>query len=276
MAAEFWRNQVKAALPNHVNGRLPWDKSRGGRSHACRNGHRLPEHRPRGLRPPDLPERARARRHGRAAGLRIDLVGRAPFHRLHDVPRRRAVPVLHGRPHAQREARLDGRGPALARSDARRRADLDARPALRRPHDPGPRPRRGQGRVRRLPPRHGRQPRAVRRVRRGAAQGPRERRDGIRRQALPPAADGDPPGAVQELPRPHLCRGRQSRERAHHGPARRRPADHPAEAVARGREGARASTTRSIARSTAPTRRSRSRPAGSSSTRAPSARARWR
>ena len=58
--------------------------------------------------------------------------------------------------------------------------------------------------------------------------------------------------------------------------ARRRPADHPAEAVARGREGARASTTRSIARSTAPTRRSRSRPAGSSSTRAPSGRARWR
>ncbi len=40
-------------------------------------------------------------------------------------------------------------------------------------------PRCRQGRVRRLPPRHGRQPRAVRRIRRGAAQGPRKRRHGI-------------------------------------------------------------------------------------------------
>ena len=46
------------------------------------------------------------------------------------------------------------------------------------------------------------------------------------------------PAPYKILPRPHLCRGRQPRERAHHGQARRRPPDHPAEAVARGREGA--------------------------------------
>ena len=38
-----------------------------------------------------------------------------------------------------------------------------------------------------------------------------------RRQALQAAADRDPPRPVQELPRPHLCRGREPRERAHHG-----------------------------------------------------------
>ena len=71
------------------------------------------------------------------------------------------------------------------------------------------------------------------------------------RQALQAAADRHPPRPVQELPRPHLRRGGVPGERAHHGQARRRPADHPAEAVARGREGAAPSTTRSIARSTA-------------------------
>src|SRR5437868_14776567 len=35
----------------------------------------------------------------------------------------------------QGEARLDGRGAAVARSDARGRADLDARPAVGRTHD---------------------------------------------------------------------------------------------------------------------------------------------
>ena len=144
-------------------------------------------------------------------GFEFDLVGRAPFHRLHDVPRRRAVPLLHGGPHQACAAGLDGGGAAVARPDAGGRADLDARPSLGRPHDPGSGPRRRQGRVRRLPPRHGRQPRAVRRIRRGAAEGSRERRDGISRQALPAARHRHPPRPLQVLPRPHLCRGGQSR-----------------------------------------------------------------
>ena len=223
---------------NQVNDRLPWRQQPGGTAHACGNGDRLPEHRPRTQRPSDLPERTGAGRPGRAAGLRIDLGRRAPFHRLHDVPRRRAVPVLHGRPHAACAAGLDGGGAAVARPDAGRRAGLDARPSVGRPHDPGSGPRRRQGRVRRLPARHGRQPRAVRRIRRGAPEGSRERRDGISRQALQAARHRHPPRALQILPRPHLCRGREPRERAHHGHAGRRPLDHPAEAVARGREGA--------------------------------------
>ena len=173
-------------------------------------------------------------------GFELIWARRAPFHRLHDVPRRRAVPVLHGRPHEARAAGLDGGGAAVARPDAGRPSRSrcsticsGGRMIL------GLGPRRGQGRVRRLPARHGRQPRAVRRIRRGAPEGPRERRDGISRQALQAAAR--PPSAprpFKSLPRPHLCRGREPRERTHHGQARRRPPDHPAEAVARGREGA--------------------------------------
>ena len=53
--------------------------------------------------------------------------GRASFRRLHDVPRRAAVPVVHGGPDQAREARLDGRRAAVARSDSGRRAGLDAR-----------------------------------------------------------------------------------------------------------------------------------------------------
>ena len=206
----------QAGKPPFTMPATPRSRETQRNAHACRNGRRLPEHRPRAERPADLPERAGAGRHGRAAGLQLDLVGRAPFHRLHDVPRRRAVPVLHGRPHPAGAAGLDGGGAALARSHARGRADLHARPSVGRPHDPRPGPRRRQGRVRGLPPRHGRQPRAVRRIRRGAAAGARDRRDGPPGQALPAAAHAPSAprpssrSAAAPMPRPSAPRARAS------------------------------------------------------------------
>ena len=52
-------------------------------------------------RPRRLPERAPARGAGRAARVRVGLGRRASLHRLHDVPRRAAVPHVHGGAHTR-------------------------------------------------------------------------------------------------------------------------------------------------------------------------------
>ena len=72
--------------------------------------------------------------------------------------------------------------------------------------------------------------------------------DGELRQA---AARRDPARAVQVVPRPHLRGGRLARVAPHHGQARRRPPDHPAEAVAARSRRSSTTTAASIARSTA-------------------------
>ena len=199
----------------------------------------LPEPGSRARGPRGLQERAPARRSRRAARLSVHLGRRAPLHRLHHVPRRAAVPLLHGGAHHARVARLDGGGAALARSDARRRGSVDARQPVRRPPHPGPRPRRGQGRVRRLPAVHGRVAPALRRDGADAAGGPRARLLRVRRRVRPAAARRHPAGAVQVLPRPHLCGGGLAGVGAHHGRAGRGHPDHSPEALARGRQGAR-------------------------------------
>ena len=127
------------------------------------------------------------RRSRRAARLRVDLERRAPLHELHDVPRRPAVPHLHGRAHEDREARLDGAGAPVARPGAGGRADRDARPHVQRPADPRPRPGHRQGRVRRLPRRDGQGPPAVQGGGRGDPRRARDRRHGVRRRVRRPA-----------------------------------------------------------------------------------------
>ena len=101
---------------------------------------------------------------------------------------------------------------------------------------------------------------ALRRVRRDDPGRARDRLLRVRRHVRQAAARGHPAGAVQVVPRPHLRRGGVARVAADHGEARRRHPDHPAEAVARGGEGARDVPRRSTARSTGSTRRRRSRP----------------
>ena len=137
----------------------------------------------------DLPERARARRPGRAAGLRVDLVASSTT-----SPTTRCAPTslqflsyMAGRTtHVQ----LGSMVVVLPWHDPMRVAEqismLDHLSGGRMILGLG----RGAGKVEfdGFRARHGRQPRAVRRIRRGAARGPRERRNGIRRQALPPAA----------------------------------------------------------------------------------------
>ena len=110
----------------------------------------------------------------------------------------------------------------------------------------------------------GDEPRAVRRIRRDAAQGPGERlmeydgkHSSSRRRAIRPAPFKSFRGRT-------YAAAVSPRERADHGAAGRRPADHSAEAVAEV-EKELTEYNSSIARSTAPTRRSRSRPAGPSS-----------
>ena len=98
----------------------------------------------------------------------------------------------------------------------------------------------------------------------------------VRRHLHQAAAQGHPPGAVQVVQGPHLCRGGVARVRPHHGGARRRHPDHPAEAVGRRSPASSPSTGASTARSTAASRRRRSRRAGPSATRTASAPARWR
>jgi len=86
----------------------------------------------------------------------------------------------------------------------------------------GPAP---QGRVRRLPARHGRQ-RELFVEYGGRSCRSRDRRDGISRQAF---QSSPPPPSAPRRTNPSaaaLCRGGESRERAHHGQARRRPPDH--------------------------------------------------
>jgi len=145
MTGEWGGFKCSCPLPKQVNERLPWRQQQRGTAHACGNGRRL-QNTGRALSDHQiyLNELALADM-AEPAGLRIDLGRRAPLHRLHDVPRRRAVPLLHGGPHQARAAGLDGGGAAVARPDAGGRAGLDARPSLGRPHDPGSRSRRGQG-----------------------------------------------------------------------------------------------------------------------------------
>ena len=68
--------------------------------HARRHGRHLPGAGRGAHRSQRLPERAPPRRSRRAARLRVALGRRAPLHRLHDVPRRAAVPDLLRRAHA--------------------------------------------------------------------------------------------------------------------------------------------------------------------------------
>jgi hypothetical protein len=144
--------------------------------HARGNGDRLPEPGPGAPRLRRLPARAPAQRPGRAPGLRIHLGRGAPLHRLHDVPRRGAVPHLHGRADRTHPAGLHGGGPALARPAARGRADLDARRHLAGPDDPRPGAGGRQDRVRRLPLADGGVAPALRGVGPDAAAGPGDRR----------------------------------------------------------------------------------------------------
>src|SRR5437867_2553653 len=211
---------------------------RGG-PHARRTGRGLSESEEGALRYRRLQERAPPSGRGRAARLRVRLGRRAPLHRLHDVPGRAPVPHLHGRTDPARPARLDGRGAAVARSPARRRRSLDARQHLRWTPDPGPGSWRRPRRVRRLPALDGRVPRALRGIRGDAAARPGGGLLRVRRPVRPPATRGDPPGAVQDLPRPDLRRGRLAGVDADHGEARGGHPRHPAEALARGRQGAR-------------------------------------
>src|SRR5213596_3380951 len=121
----------------------------------------------------------------------------------------------------------------------RRRRSLDARQHLRWTPDPGPGSWRRPRRVRRLPALDGRVPRALRGIRGDAAARPGGGLLRVRRPVRPPATRGDPPGAVQDLPRPDLRRGRLAGVDADHGEARGGHPRHPAEALARGRQGAR-------------------------------------
>ena len=143
------------------------------------------------------------------------------FTRLHDVPRRAAVPHLHGRPHEHGEARLDGAGAALARPGAGRRADRHARPHVQRPAHPRPRPGHGQGRVRRVPRRDGPGPPAVQGVGRGDPRRPRDRRHGVPRRVRRPAAGRAAPGAARDRSRAARTRrpSRPSRPRSWPGSA---------------------------------------------------------
>ena len=111
----------------------------------------------------------------------------------------------------QHPARLDGGRPAVARSDARRRAGRDARPHVERTlhlrHRPRPRPRRVRG-LRRQP---GGQPRDLRRGGADDPRGPRARLLRVRRQ-------------VREAGAPRAsARGRSSRSAGGPTPRRCRP-----------------------------------------------------
>ena len=103
------------------------------------------------------------------------------------------------------------------------------------PLDPRHRPRARSRRVRRLPRADGRVARALRRERRDDPARARDRLLRVRRQVRQAAAARDPPDAVQDVPRPHLRRGRLARVDADHGRARHRHPHHPAEAVGDGR-----------------------------------------
>ena len=234
------RSRMAGGLPNQVNGRLPWRQRQRGIADACGNGCRLPEHRPRAFRSSDLSERAGAGRSGRAAGLRFDLGGRAPLHRLHDVPRRAAVPVVLRRPHPARAAGLDGGGAAVARPDAGRRADLGARPPLGRALHPrhGPRRWAGSSSTASGVDQDDSRERFVESARCscGARDAADANIDGKHYQAARTATSARAPfKSLQGRTYAAAVSPETSRD---HGAARRRPADHPAEAVARGREGA--------------------------------------
>ena len=172
-------------------------------------------------------------------GLRLRVDGRAPLHRLHDVPRSAAAALLAGGPHRARPPRHRCGRAAVARSGARRRADRAPRQPLRWPaaarHRAGHRPHRVRG----LRRRHGHVARALRGVGRGGAGCAGTGVDRGRRGAAadPSARPAAPARAV--VPRPHVCRRRLARLDADHGSARRRHPDHPAEAVAGGRAGLR-------------------------------------
>ena len=108
----------------------------GSVTHARRLLRHLSEPGQRPVRLRDLPQRAPVRRDGGAARFRVDLVGRASLHRLHDVPRRVAIPHLHGRADQAREARHDGGRAAVARPDAGGGKGLHAGQHLRREGHP--------------------------------------------------------------------------------------------------------------------------------------------
>ena len=139
-------------------------------SHARRYVHGVPEPRQAPIRLRGIPQRTAPRRPGRAAGLRVHLGRGAPLHRLHHVPRRAAIPVLHGWADRAGQARLDGGGAAVARPGARGRRVRDAGQPQRWPGSRGRRSRAGQGGVRRIPAGHERVPPALQRV--GRTPGP--------------------------------------------------------------------------------------------------------
>ena len=213
----------------------------------------------------------------RAARVRFGLVGRAPLHRLHDVPRRRAVPHLDGGEDRADRPRLDGGRAAVARPHPGRGADRDARPDLRRTGDPRDRARPRPGGVRRLPRRHGRVARALRRDRAARARSARERVDGRGRRVRGPAS-----AEPSARPRSGRSGGAHVRGRgvagidAGDGEAGRGPCSWFPRS--RGRTCARTSrsTGGCSARRTAPRRRRRSARGSGSWTRARTGRRRWR
>ena len=96
-----------------------------GARHAGRHDHDLPRC-GRHQRRRGVAQRSRPRRAGRATRLRLGVGRRAPLHLVHHVPRRAAVPDVHGGPHQADAVGLDGGDPAVARPGARRRAGDDA------------------------------------------------------------------------------------------------------------------------------------------------------
>ena len=185
-------------------------------------------HRRAGLRPP-----------GGDVGLRLDLDGRAPLHRLHDVSGPAAAPDVPGRPDPPHPARHGRHRPALARPGAAGGADHPARQPVRWAGPARHRPGHRQGRVRRLPGADGHLAPALPGVRRRrpARSGGRLRR--ARRRVHPAASPGLAPAPPALLPRPHLRRRGLPGLHAADGTARRRPAGDRPEAVGEGAGGLR-------------------------------------
>ena len=172
-------------------------------------------------------------------GLRLDLDGRAPLHRLHAVPGPAAAPDLPGRPDPPHPARHRRHRPAVARPGAAGGADHPARQPVRWAGPARHRPGHRQGRVRRLPGADGHLAPALPRVRRRRPARPGGRLRRARRRVHPAAPPRRAPAAPALLPRPHLRRRGLPGLHAAHGRARRRPAGDRPEAVGEGAGGLR-------------------------------------
>ena len=188
-----------------------------------------------------VPPRARLRPPGRDVGVRLDLDGRAPLHRVHDVPGPAAAADLPGRPDPPHPARHRGHRAALARS----RSGWPSRSPCSTTCPVGgccsasagasPRSSTTASGCRWTP--HASASSSTPSVA-AARPGGRLRRARRRVHLSSPAASSAPAAAAL-LPRPHLRRRGLAGLHADHGRARRRAAGHRPEAVGDGAGGLR-------------------------------------